>query len=498
VILFNRCVLLSSIFLCFTSSLMPMEKTADFVQVYNPVLEIPFSAAPGDFDEDGHIDIAVSNEAVNKPFITVLLGDGLGSFPLVAHFPITGSRSQDVVVDDFNHDDHLDICSINQLSEDISLLTGDGQGHFTETGVFATERFPEYAISGDFDENGYPDLAISHWVTGQMSVMLNDCQGGFLPPEIYEMYGGGTKEIDVGDFNEDNHIDLAIATMTFNFVLILFGDGSGSFDDLDSVYTDYDAYSVKVADFTHDEHDDIAVGTKHSFLLLKGDGEGNFERTFDVGAADIHAICARDFNEDGNTDAVLSMTQNNTYKVYLGDGEGGFKDHVVSDFLHSSPRSLDAADFNEDGHVDMVSANESSDDICLLINQVGLIELTAEKTRSLYAAGDKATFTFSVSNPQDTTVNCTVLYSIKRGPGEMLVNPALLNGQENPWLVTLPPGFEGEYSVSMSIVENMEPDLYQFYVNIGHPVDGIVWSSISYPIRVIERFSQGHSQQMKP
>ena len=519
VISYSKSALLLLFLLIFCGELFPLEQTADFVQIFTPVLEEPFSAVTGDFNEDGHTDVAVGNNISDMPYITTFLGNGLGGFPLVSHFPFTGSKVMDIVVDDFNDDDHLDVCSVSMLSETVSLLTGDGEGHLTETGNFDTGSFPEYLTVGDFDENGYPDITMSHWVTGQISVMLNDSQGGFLPPEFYTMYGGGPKEIDIGDFNEDDHLDLAIATMTFNFVLILYGDGSGSFGQMDSVYVDYDAFVVRVADYTHDEHDDIAVGTKHSFLLLKGDGEGGFERTSDISVTDPHAICARDFNEDGNLDAAVSMTQGNLLDVYLGDGEGGFMDHVVHKPLHSAPRSLDYEDFNEDGHLDLVSANEGSDNICLMINQVGLIELTSYKTRSIYAAGDKATFIFNVSNPQDTTVEGTIWFTIKQGANEQLVHPSLLNGQENPWAVTIPPGFTGDLSVKLSITEQIQRGFYQFYVNSGQPgtpnmenlvpgkragnmeifrFDEVIWSSVYYPLRIIDRFSIGNFQPVDP
>ena len=102
-----------------------------------------------------------------------------------------------------------------------------------------------------------------------------------------------------------------------------------------------------------------------------------------------------------------------------------------------------------------------------MINQVGLIELIAYKTKSIYTPGNKATFTFNVSNPQDTTVAGLIWFTLKQGANEQLVHPSLLNGQENPWEVTIPPGFNGDLSVKLSVTEPIQQGFYQFYVNSG-------------------------------
>ncbi len=504
-------------FFCSGSLALSMNQTADFIPIYNPVLQEPFASQTGDFNEDGHADLAISNQLRNQSYITVLLGNGQGSFPLYTNYPVTGSSIRDLEIADFNQDGHEDICAVMMLSSSVSMFFGDGQGHFVESGVYQTAGFSEYATTGDFNEDDYPDLAVSHWVTGEMSLLLNDCQGGFEEAEVYDLYGG-TKEIDIGDFDEDGHVDIAVATMAYNFVVILFGDGSGEFDeDLEEfVDVDYDAYVVRVADFNDDKHDDMAVGTKHSFLLLLGDGEGGFTRSFETEVFDPHAINAWDFNEDGNCDAVVSMTQCDCFKVFLGDGEGGFQDCLLTDPLLTAPRSMDAADFNEDGHMDIAAANEGSDEIGVLMNQVGLLEITPVKTRTLYSLGDQATFQFWIFNPQDSTVRGTMWFTLKDASEERLIDPAFLLGETNPFQITIPPGYYGQHTVHFIIPPDLDEKPYQFYVNtgfhsyavgepklpddgspgVGNPIlwDPIVWSSGKFPIRVITTGTQVHNE----
>lgn len=502
------------------SNIFPLKQHADFAQFTNPVLETPYSAKTGDFNEDGHVDVAISNEFRGESYVTIMLGNGHGSFPLQTHFPVTGSMILDIAVDDFNGDDHQDICAVTMVSSSVSVLLGNGQGHFEESGVYETEMYPEYVTTGDFNEDNYPDIALNHWAAGEVSVMLNDGQGAFYSYGDYDLYGG-TKEIEVGDFNEDDHLDLAVATMAYNVVVILCGDGSGSFYEEDSIWVDYDAYVVKVDDFNDDQHDDIAVGTKHSFLVLLGDGSVNFTRSFETEIFDPHAISTWDFNEDGNLDAVVSMSRSNQFQVFLGNGNGGFSDHTIRRALLSSPRSLDAADFNEDGHCDLVSANRGSDELSVLLNQVQLLQVYVNKTRSLYQPGDEASFVVGISNPQDSIVHGSLWLTLKGKGREDIIDPELIGGIRNPVEFEIPAGYAKERTVTFTIPESFEVGIYRFYVNVGlynflpseyTPADNgqgtycpvrrnsIVWSSDNDMIFMITGGSDGnlHDETQQP
>lgn len=453
-------------FVFLSTSLYSLEITPAFVGLTSPVLEEPFAAVPADFNEDGHADLAVGNDLWGEGYVTILLGDGRGSFPLQAHFPIFECHVRDIAVDDFNGDGHWDVCAVQQLAEQITVLFGNGIGHLTRGGVYGTHTLPEYVTSRDLNDDGFPDLALSHWVSGEISVMLNNGEGGFEIEDIYDV-GGGPKEIDTGDFNEDGRVDLAVATMAFNEVYVLYGDGTGSFGNEEQIYVDYDAYVVKTDDFNGDGHEDIAVGTKHSFLLYLGDGEGNFSRSFETTVFDPHAIKTGDFNEDGLLDAGLAMTLGNLFEVYIGDGNGGFRSETVRFDLPSGPRSLGKADFNEDGHPDLVSANESSNNLTALMNQVNLLGVATEPSQRFYSSGREATFLFRVENPQDSLVNAHMWFTLDEGGEETFIDPALLGCGENPMDISLSPGSQNEYSISFRIPEEFEAGLYRFYVNTG-------------------------------
>ncbi|KAJ5987704.1 integrin alpha N-terminal domain-containing protein [Penicillium waksmanii] len=86
-----------------------------------PVGTIPFGVAVGDFNEDDYLDIVTADVGDNT--VSILLGDGLGSFQPQATFPV-GTSSYSVAVGDFNGDDYLDIVTANLNDNTVSVLLG--------------------------------------------------------------------------------------------------------------------------------------------------------------------------------------------------------------------------------------------------------------------------------------------------------------------------------------------------------------------------------------
>jgi hypothetical protein len=99
---------------------------------------------------------------------------------------------------------------------------------------------PSIAGVGDFNEDGIPDLAIENAGDNTISILLGNGKGGFapfaqqppiiigLPPcEIITLQSNCA--IVVGDFDDDGHADLALTSPNDGTVVILKGNGKGSF-----------------------------------------------------------------------------------------------------------------------------------------------------------------------------------------------------------------------------------------------------------------------------
>jgi len=87
---------------------------------------------------------------------------------------------------------------------------------------------PRSVAIGDFDEDGYQDLATAIQLGASVSILLGNGDGTFQTALSYDA-GSYPEFVAIGDFDEDGHQDLAVANNWSNDVSILLGNGDGTF-----------------------------------------------------------------------------------------------------------------------------------------------------------------------------------------------------------------------------------------------------------------------------
>ncbi len=170
----------------------------------------PSSLAVGDFNGDGIPDLAVANE--DDDTVTILLGNGDGTFTAAAESPATGYEPAGIAVADFNGDGKADIAVSNfgPGSNSLTILLGNGDGTFTPAASAATGSQPYQVVAADFNGDGIVDLAMANTAGCDASVLLGNGDGTFSP--VYAPAAGWFPySLAVGDFNGDGVPDLAVA-----------------------------------------------------------------------------------------------------------------------------------------------------------------------------------------------------------------------------------------------------------------------------------------------
>src|SRR5262249_44016356 len=176
-----------------------------------------------DFDGDGNVDLAVANSQTGsireQGLVSVLLGNGDGTFQ-PHRDSMTGNLSPlDLVVGDFNRDDRFDLAVTTNLLPNgfgsISILLGNGDGTFQRSNSYPTGRFAEKLIAGDFDGDGIVDLAQAQSGSNLMIVLKGRADGTF---RTLASYGAGVRPtgIAAGDFNGDGALDAAVVNLLSN------------------------------------------------------------------------------------------------------------------------------------------------------------------------------------------------------------------------------------------------------------------------------------------
>jgi len=281
--------------------------------IFKPFVAYPLptgavAVVAGDFNNDHNADIAAANGSGS---ITVLLNSGSGTFPAYKEYSMNGI-SYGLAVGDFNKDGNLDIVATNLTQDTVSILLGNGTGAFPSFATYATGSFPYAVTVGDFNGDGWPDLAVADQRGGTVSILLNkaDGSGTFLPKVDYAAAGGGGPiSISAGSFRGNGILDLAVATnSSYGGIVVLLGNGDGTFQKGVLYDTLNNAYAVTVGDFNNDGSLDLAVAINGGGLfgfvtLMPGLGDGTFgpEVTLTTGALPF-GIVAADFNVDAALD----------------------------------------------------------------------------------------------------------------------------------------------------------------------------------------------------
>jgi hypothetical protein len=187
---------------------------------YRQSSSLGFQASSGiaaDFNNDGKLDLALTNNAGNS--VTVVRGDGAGNFAQVGSYA-TGAGPVAVIAGDFNGDGKLDLATVNGGDNTVSVLLGNGDGTFGAHVDYPVGNLPRAITLGDYNGDGKTDLVIANYNDNTVSVLLGKGDGTFQPRKDFPV-GNTPQAVISGDFNGDGKTDLAVANYTSDRVTII-------------------------------------------------------------------------------------------------------------------------------------------------------------------------------------------------------------------------------------------------------------------------------------
>ncbi len=218
----------------------------------------------------------------------------------------------------------------------------------------------------DFNQDEYSDIAVAlsnEAIFDPVSIYLNDGSGNiFETADSSYKNTDSPKGIACGDLNNDQITDLAITIYDDSTLVILLGNGDGSFTKGDDIKLPTKPGELLITDFDNDQNSDIAVVSRYGMLMtFSGDGSGSFsEPALRTGIGTAHDIDAHDMNKDGFVDLIVGTGNVYAVELFMNDGQGNY-DSRKNISTYRPSWYVKAGDFNNDGYPDIAAGSGSWD-----------------------------------------------------------------------------------------------------------------------------------------
>ncbi len=309
----------------------------------------PVAVVVGDINLDGSPDLVVANDTTPGS-VSVLLNltpPGSTTLSLAPHFDLaTGASPVALAVGDLNNDGKLDLAVANSGSNTVSVLlnnTSPGAVFPTFAGQmgFMVGTVPSAVAIGDFNGDGWADLAVANSGSNTVSVLANTMSAGATTPSFAanrDFATGATPDaVAIGDLNGDGLLDLAVANFADNTVSVLLN-------------TTTPGVSI------------LAFRARQDFSAGQGPT----------------AIVMRDVNGDGQPDLTVVDNTANTVSVLLNSTVLGTATALFTPpqtfATGNTPAGVTLADINGDGEPDLLVADSGTgtNAVSVLVNTTPL------------------------------------------------------------------------------------------------------------------------------
>ena len=327
-------------------------------------------------------------------------------------FPV-GKNPVAMVTADFRSAGTQDLAVVNQTDNTLTILLNQGSGAIPQlaqptsgiglvspvslgTSWTSSTRAPAMATGSlnantNFTNNdNFADLLVTDPVGNDVIVLLGNGDGSFKKAATPILVGNQPSAIAVGTFNTnkgDSNLGFVVTNFEDSTLSVFDGRGDGTFIEVTGSPfklppTATGPVAITVADFNGDGLPDLAIVNQASknVTILAGNGNGTFsEFPNSPLAVGNLAVAITSGNLSGSNGPALAVVnqEDNTLSVFLGNGNGTFV---------AAPQSPLATDTTPSGVAIADLAQASTGGIAVTNTAVGTVTLFADLGSGLFAS----------------------------------------------------------------------------------------------------------------
>lgn len=340
-------------------------------------LDDTWGVAWGDYDNDGDPDVFVTNYVDNEPN-RLYRNNGNSTFTRITSGDIVTDLASSIGATwgDYDNDGYVDLYVTNNIGYNNFLYRNNGDGTFTsiQNDPIVNEKSYSHGVSwGDYDNDGFLDLFVAEYFSTKFNLVYhNNGDGTFTRAASNSVATEASSSVAGiwGDYDDDGDIDLFVCNTNDENNSLYQNEGNGNFTKVTSgaiVSDGGKSVGASWGDIDNDGDLDLFVanaGDQDNFLYINN-GDGSFTKETNslvtTSGGNSHGSSFVDFDNDGDLDLYVSNDNEENNFLYANDGGGTFT-AIQNSITSDGGNSLGAAwaDFDKDGDLDLFVANHEA------------------------------------------------------------------------------------------------------------------------------------------
>ena len=329
-------------------------------QPATPYLPVLLVAKAADLDEDGKLDLIGRRQMTPNHMLSVQKGLGNGQFGTPSYPAWWSGQPDEMAIGDFDGDGHLDVASPGRNTEPDAIYYGRGNGTFHTPRQVTLTSPPLHVASGSLGGDSRPDLVVTSRSANSMSILLSNGLGSWAPADtlILPATPAG-RRIAVADLNADGRSDIVVGYSNAAMISVWLTQPSG----LPGARTDLvvpatTTVDLQIADLDNDTVPDIMWAQQPTSFSgdpirwFRGLGGGAFAAAQALTVNASQCFTVGDLSGDGIADIATTLG-NTAVLVAIASAPGVFPSTTSYGSLSVQNRQIVIADLDGDPYPDL-------------------------------------------------------------------------------------------------------------------------------------------------